>query len=152
MEIDGVLKSWAVPKGLPQNPSERRLAVETEDHPIGYALFEGVIPAGEYGAGTVMVWDMGTYENQCRTRNRKPQSIEAGYRQGHLSFKLHGKKLEGEFALIKRSHSPTSRQWLLIRKKDQPDLPNLERMNTSVLSGRRMEDIKKNASEKGEEA
>ncbi|MEP6601612.1 MAG: DNA polymerase ligase N-terminal domain-containing protein [Nitrospirota bacterium] len=107
LEMDGVLKSWAVPKGPSLDPAVRRLAMAVEDHPIDYADFEGIIPEGEYGGGTVMVWDRGTYipENQMTSDSRK----------GELKFTLQGSKLKGSWVLVRTS----GRQWLLIKHRDQ---------------------------------
>ncbi len=107
LEADGVLKSWAVPKGPSLDPAAKRLAMEVEDHPVEYGSFEGIIPAGEYGGGTVMLWDTGTYE---------PETDDVGkaLRAGELRFTLHGKKLKGGWVLV---HTD-SRRWLLIKRKD----------------------------------
>jgi bifunctional non-homologous end joining protein LigD len=113
LELDGVLKSWAVPKGPSLDPAEKRLAVQTEDHPIAYGGFEGTIPAGQYGAGKVLVWDRGSW--QPRDDPRK------GLRQGKLVFTLQGRKLRGRWALIKLKQSSRSSgagEWLLIKEKD----------------------------------
>jgi len=111
LELDGVLKSWAVPKGPSLDPSERRLAVEVEDHPLDYADFEGVIPKGEYGGGTVLVWDRGTWEPVGDPR--------AGYAKGHLEFVLHGDKLHGGFVLVRLKDREGDRHnWLLIKRHD----------------------------------
>jgi bifunctional non-homologous end joining protein LigD len=108
LEADGVLKSWAVPKGPSLNPADKRLAMQVEDHPIEYGGFEGVIPEGEYGGGTVMLWDTGTYE---------PETDDVGkaLRVGELRFSLHGKKLKGGWVLVRTG----GRKWLLIKRKDQ---------------------------------
>lgn len=95
LEVDGVLKSWVVPKGPSMNPKDKRLAIEVEDHPLSYAHFEGVIPEGNYGAGTVEIWDSGTYAYVGNNRN-----ISAAIKNGILEFKLHGHKLKGLFVLI----------------------------------------------------
>ncbi len=116
LELDGVLKSWAVPKGPSTDPEVRRLAVHVEDHPLAYATFKGVIPKGNYGAGRVKIWDHGTYEaahtislEECK------KNLRAGLKKGHISFVLHGKKLQGEFALIQMKGS---KNWLLVKKHD----------------------------------
>lgn len=108
LEVDGVLKSWAIPKGPSLDPKVRRLAMQVEDHPVDYADFEGVIPEGEYGGGTVMVWDYGTY---------KPENGDdpaQALRKGELKFSLNGKKLKGSWVLVRTR----DRQWLLIKHKD----------------------------------
>ena len=107
LEADGVLKSWAVPKGPSLDPKVRRLAMQVEDHPVDYADFEGVIPEGEYGGGTVMVWDRGTWEPEV-------EDVEKALAKGDLKFKLNGKKLRGSWVLVRMR----SRQWLLIKHRD----------------------------------
>jgi bifunctional non-homologous end joining protein LigD len=107
LEEDGVLKSWAVPKGPSLDPRDRRLAMAVEDHPLDYADFEGVIPEGQYGGGTVMVWDSGTWEADG--------DVTAGLREGELRFTLHGRKLRGAWTLV-RTHD---RSWLLIKRRDR---------------------------------
>ena len=109
LEADGVLKSWAVPKGPPMDPSVKRLAMQVEDHPVDYADFEGVIPEGEYGGGTVMVWDYGVYAPE------NVQRVSDGLRKGDLKFVLLGKKLKGSFVLVRTRE----RQWLLIKHRDE---------------------------------
>src|SRR5438552_18575978 len=115
LEMEGVLKSWAVPKGPSYDPSMKRLAMMTEDHPYDYAAFEGVIPAGNYGAGNVIIWDNGTWE-----------FIEPGddpvkaLQQGKLTFRLYGKKMFGEWALVKiKGRSPKGNEWLLLKHRDK---------------------------------
>lgn len=108
LEVDGVLKSWAVPKGPSLDPKVKRLAMQVEDHPVDYADFEGVIPEGEYGGGTVMVWDYGTYEPE------NTDDVAAALRKGELKFSLNGKKLKGSWVLVRTR----DRQWLLIKHKD----------------------------------
>lgn len=115
LEIDGVLKSWAVPKGPSLNPKDRRLAVEVEDHPLSYADFEGSIPKGNYGAGTVVVFDSGTYD-LVAAKNEK--EFLKQWKEGSIKFELHGEKLKGEFALVRmKGDDPTN--WLLIKHKDE---------------------------------
>jgi bifunctional non-homologous end joining protein LigD len=108
LEVDGVLKSWAVPKGPSLDPSVRRLAMQVEDHPVDYAKFEGVIPEGEYGGGTVMVWDYGTYKAE------ETKDVSQALRKGELKFSLNGKKLKGSWVLVRTR----DRQWLLIKHRD----------------------------------
>ncbi|MEV7878061.1 DNA polymerase ligase N-terminal domain-containing protein [Streptomyces microflavus] len=124
LEVDGVLKSWAVPRGPSENPSDRRLAVETEDHPLEYREFEGVIPHGESGSGTVIVWDQGTYEPLGHDQEGEAVSFSASLALGHATFWLHGAKLHGEFALtrFRVGDEPESRgqeAWLLIKANDR---------------------------------
>ena len=107
LEADGVLKSWAVPKGPSLDPTVKRLAMQVEDHPVDYAKFEGVIPEGEYGGGTVMVWDYGTYEPES-------DDVSAALRKGELKFALDGQKLKGSWVLVRTR----DRQWLLIKHRD----------------------------------
>jgi bifunctional non-homologous end joining protein LigD len=112
LELAGVLKSWAIPKGPSMNPADKRLAVMVPDHPVAYIDFEGIIPAGEYGAGPVVVWDAGTWEPIERGR---PEGQLAA---GKLAFVLHGRKLRGAFALA-RFGGRTGKDWLLMKKKDE---------------------------------
>lgn len=118
LEVDGVLASWAVPKGPSTDPREKRLAVRTEDHPIDYARFEGRIPEGEYGAGTVIVWDTGGYENLSR-RNDEEIPLSEALRAGHAKVKLFGKKLRGGYALIHTRMRGDDRNWLLVKEADK---------------------------------
>src|SRR5712691_8086310 len=98
LELDGTLKSWAVPKGPSLNPGDKRLAIMVEDHPLDYRTFEGVIPEGNYGAGTVMLWDEGTYDVPGTDAAQTEYAVDEGLRQGRLHIVLHGKKLKGEFS------------------------------------------------------
>jgi len=109
LEADGVLKSWAVPKGPSMDPAVKRLAMQVEDHPVDYANFEGVIPEGEYGGGTVMVWDNGIYAPE------KDESVSKALAKGELKFAVLGKKLKGSFVLVRTR----DRQWLLMKHKDE---------------------------------
>jgi bifunctional non-homologous end joining protein LigD len=137
LEVDGVLKSWAVPKGPSLNPSDKRLAVMTEDHPLDYAKFEGTIPKGNYGAGEVIVWDEGTFEPEGSMSAR--DQIE----RGELKFKLHGQKLNGSFVLVKlrwsRSGKP-GKDWLLIKHRDEfaEEHWDMAQHSESVLTGRQI--------------
>jgi DNA ligase D-like protein (predicted 3'-phosphoesterase) len=101
LQVADVLKSWSVPKGPSADPSDKRLAVPTEDHPLEYEEFEGVIPAGEYGGGTVIVWDHGTYEPLSHDRRGRPVDFAESLAHGHARFRLHGAKLRGEYALTR---------------------------------------------------
>jgi bifunctional non-homologous end joining protein LigD len=137
LEIDGVLKSWAVPKGPSLNPDDKRLAMETEDHPLDYASFEGVIPKGNYGAGPVMVWDAGYFETSG--------DLHAMLQKGDLKFTLHGEKLKGEFALvrIKSPQDPKGKPWLMIKHRDEAADPHwrVDQHDGSVLTGRTLAEI-----------
>jgi len=112
LEVDGVLKSWAVPKGPSLDPRDKRLAIETEDHPIEYASFEGAIPEGQYGAGSVVVWDRGPYLNMTQ-KDGQEISMGQALHSGHATFWLGGKKLKGGYALTR-----TKRGWILVKMKD----------------------------------
>lgn len=118
LEADGVLKSWAVTKEPTLDPSIKRLAVEVEDHPLGYATFSGDIPEGEYGAGHVDIWDHGTYRNIMLDKP-EPMTIAEGIEAGHLEFELHGEKLHGKFAMILMKDRGPKHNWLLIKMKDE---------------------------------
>ncbi|MBS1594471.1 MAG: DNA ligase [Bacteroidetes bacterium] len=117
LEMEGVLKSWAVPKGPSLNPDDKRLAMMVEDHPYDYKDFEGNIPEGNYGAGNVIVWDTGTYTTYDGDSDEK--SLLAGLKKGHITFILHGKKLKGEFALIKIRGGRQENAWLLVKADDK---------------------------------
>ncbi len=144
LEIDGVLVSWAVPKGPSLDPRDKRLAIQTEDHPLAYADFEGVIPEGNYGAGTVMVWDTGTYEN-IKHKDGELVSMAACLADGQIEVMLRGKKLQGAYALIKTQwREGSKKQWLLMKMKDEyVDARRniLTSEPNSVLTGRTMTQI-----------
>ncbi len=147
LEVDGVLKSWAVPKGPSLDPRVRRLAVATEDHPMDYADFEGVIPEEEYGGGTVLVWDAGTYRNRSRDGNNRPMSASRALDAGRLSFELWGRKLSGGWALVRMDHDDRGgrAQWLLIKERDDAADARRNPVSTeprSVLSGRTIGEIR----------
>jgi bifunctional non-homologous end joining protein LigD len=119
LEMEGVLKSWAVPKGPSLNPADKRLAMMVEDHPYNYKDFEGVIPEGNYGAGIVEIWDKGTYTPIEEAEPGKEEKLLlAGLKSGNLKFILKGKKLQGEFALVKLKNSEDN-AWLLIKHRDK---------------------------------
>lgn len=113
LETDGVLKSWAVPKGPSMNPKDKRLAVQVEDHPLDYAGFEGVIPEGNYGAGTVEIWDNGTYAYTGKLRD-----MDEAIKHGVIEVELHGHKLKGLFDLVRTDMDDKKNNWLLIKKND----------------------------------
>jgi len=144
LEINGVLASWAVPKGPSLDPAVKRLAIRTEDHPIEYANFEGVIPEGQYGAGTVMVWDKGTYSPDGDL------SSERQLAKGEIKVVLHGKKLRGGFVLLcpgRPLADPGSKtRWLLIKRRDDYADPSWQiedpALNRSVKTGRTLKEIK----------
>lgn len=115
LEIGGVMPSWAVPKGIPTDPADRRLAMMTEDHPIDYASFEGTIPKGQYGGGTVMIWDYGTYEN---LRN---VSMQDALNHGKIEVFFEGKKIKGAYALIHTGKGDQEKRWLILKMKHEPE-------------------------------
>ncbi len=110
LEVAGVLKSWAIPKGPSMNPADKRLAVQVEDHPLEYGDFEGIIPQGNYGAGPVLIWDSGTVESEG--------DPESGWRSGKLTFTLRGQKLKGHFSLVLMKGRGAGKNWLLIKGQD----------------------------------
>ncbi|MDQ0105681.1 DNA ligase D-like protein (predicted 3'-phosphoesterase) [Chitinophaga terrae (ex Kim and Jung 2007)] len=118
LEVDGVLKSWAVPKGPSMNPADKRLAMEVEDHPYDYKDFEGTIPAGNYGAGTVYIWDKGTFELLRGDGDFDKEALKE-IKDGDLKIVMKGKKLKGEFALVKMKGGREANAWLLIKHKDK---------------------------------
>lgn len=125
LEMDGVLKSWAIPKGPSMNPAEKRLAVMVDDHTLAYGDFEGIIPQGRYGAGEVVIWDRGTYE----WLERKAES---------LTFSLNGKRLKGAFAMVKlKGPRTTGTEWLLMKKSDQDANPSFTLESALTLSKRK---------------
>jgi bifunctional non-homologous end joining protein LigD len=139
LESGGVLRSWAVPKGPSLDPAEKRLAVEVEDHPLDYAGFEGVIPEGEYGAGTVIVWDRGTYRTQGTA------SFEEMLEKGAVKVALAGEKLSGGFALVRTRFGGRKNNWLLIKEKDAHARPGTDvtvEKPRSVLSGKDVDEVR----------
>ena len=118
LEAYGVLWSWAVPKGPSMDPADKRLAVEVEDHPLEYAGFEGEIPEGQYGAGTVRIWDQGRYDN-ILAEKEEPLSLAQAKAQGRLEVRFHGQRLRGGFALIKMRGPGRENAWLLVKMRDE---------------------------------
>jgi DNA ligase D-like protein (predicted 3'-phosphoesterase) len=142
LEVEGVLKSWAVPKGPSTDPREKRLAVQTEDHPLEYADFEGVIREGEYGAGTVLVWDAGTYRN-LKEDSEEPMSMSEATEKGHVTVWLEGEKLRGGYALTRFRKSKKD-NWLLVKMDDEESDARRNPTNTepeSVVTGRTIEEV-----------
>ena len=138
-----VLKSWAVPKGPSTDPDEKRMAQPTEDHPLDYADFEGEIPEGEYGAGTVILWDTGTYKNIREEKEDDSKDIEESYKDGKIEIWLEGEKLKGGYALIKMKGRE---QWLLIKMKDDKADARRNPISTekeSVKSGKTLKELQK---------
>ena len=154
LEMDGVMRSWAVPKGPSLDPKIRRLAMEVEDHPIEYNEFEGIIPAGEYGGGTVMLWDEGTYEPDERGRGETAEdAVIRGHREGKLSITFHGQRLSGSFALVRTDtvEGGVRSKWLFFKHRDASADPATDitaEVTTSVVSGRTMEEIAEGKGEK----
>jgi bifunctional non-homologous end joining protein LigD len=141
LELDGVMKSWAVPKGPSYDPSARRLAMEVEDHPIAYNRFEGTIPKGEYGGGTVMIWDRGTYDAEG---GGGAEELRRGYERGSLKLVFEGARMQGSWALVRMRRERGRAQWLLIKHRDRHarrtgDIVSDE--TTSITTGRTMEEI-----------
>lgn len=144
LELDGVMKSWAVPKGPSLNPAHKRLAMQVEDHPVEYNTFEGTIPRGEYGGGTVMVWDRGTYRpDEPMQGESDADAVRRGLRAGKLSFTFHGERLRGSFALVRTDGGPKPK-WLLLKHRDADAAAGreiTEEVLTSVATGRTMDEI-----------
>lgn len=154
LELNGVMPSWAIPKGPSLDPAFKRLAMKTEDHPLDYRYFEGVIPAGEYGGGTVMVWDEGSYlpeietapgiRMQIKDKKEGEKAMKNGLEKGEIKFYLKGQKLNGSFALVKiKGFSKTKESWLLIKHKDKYAKVNYDAkdFNFSAKSGKTLEEI-----------
>ncbi|KPK10918.1 MAG: DNA ligase [Myxococcales bacterium SG8_38] len=146
IEVEGVLKSWAVPKGPSTDPREKRLAVATEDHPLSYADFEGVIPEDEYGAGTVLVWDAGPYKNITEDDDGNEIPIKKALKKGTVEIWLEGKKLRGGYALVHSKMRGDRKNWLLVKMKDDQADARRNPVSTepkSVLSGRTLKQVRK---------
>lgn len=147
LEVDGVLRSWAVPKGPSTDPREKRLAIPTEDHPLAYADFEGTIPEGEYGGGTVMVWDKGSYRNLAE--EEKGKSMQESLKDGHVLVWLEGEKISGGYALIRTGKKDQKdARWLLVKMDDDAADARRNPVSTqpdSVVSGMSMDEIAEEA-------
>jgi len=147
IEVEGSLASWAVPKGLSTNPKDKRLAIRTEDHDRDYAKFEGVIPPSEYGAGTVIVWDRGSYENITEV-NGETVDISSALGNGHAVIRLHGEKLSGGYAL-QRMRRGDDEQWLIIKTADEHADARRNPVSTqpeSVKSGKTIKEVARDES------
>lgn len=146
LQVGDVLCSWAVPKGPSTDPSEKRLAVPTEGHPLEYAGFEGVIPEDEYGGGTVLVWDAGPYRNLKTDDDGEPLPMEDQLDDGHATFWLQGEKLTGGYALTRTGMSDDEERWLLVKMDDDEADARRNPVSTeprSVLSGRTLDEIRR---------
>ncbi len=151
LEIDNTLKSWSVPKGPSTDPSVKRMAIPTEDHPLSYADFEGVIPQGEYGGGTVMIWDTGTIESNKKDEDGNIISLEDSFKAGSVEVTLHGKKLTGGYNLVEMKGGKMKGNWLLMKQDDAEADARRNPVSTqakSVVSGRTLKQIEKEESEK----
>ena len=146
LEMEGVLKSWAVPKGPSTDPSVKRLAMMVEDHPFDYRNFEGIIPKGQYGGGTVIIWDEGTYEPAGEDRTNKKEAEKLLLKElhhGKIVFNLYGKKLQGEYALVKSSYQGEN-SWLLMKVKDKyAKTTDITAKDKSVVSGKTIAQMEK---------
>ena len=146
LEVEGALASWAVPKGPSLDPRDKRLAMRTEDHPLDYLEWEGVIPKGEYGAGEMIVWDRGVFENISETRSGRKLELAEAIDAGDVKVFLLGEKVKGAYALVRTSDPGEREKWLLIKKKDEG--ADARRRPTSsrpesVLSGRTIEELRR---------
>jgi DNA ligase D-like protein (predicted 3'-phosphoesterase) len=146
LEVDGVLASWAVPKGPSLDPRDKRLAMRTEDHPLEYLEWEGVIPKGEYGAGPMIVWERGVFQNISETRSGRPMELREAIEKGDVKIFMLGEKIKGAYALVRTSDPGEREKWLLIKKRDEG--ADARRRPTSsqpesVLSGKTIEDLLK---------
>jgi DNA ligase D-like protein (predicted 3'-phosphoesterase) len=142
LEVRGVLRSWAVPKGPSTDPRHKRLAMAVEDHSLSYARFEGVIESG-YGAGTVIVWDIGSYENVTE-RDGRTVPITRALKEGHAVVELHGEKLRGGYALTRVGDNGSRERWILVKTRDSEANARRNPVSTqpeSALTGRSIEDV-----------
>lgn len=148
LQVGDVLTSWAVPKGPSMDPSEKRLAMRTEDHPLSYGNFEGVIPEGEYGGGTVMIWDRGSFRNLREEKEEDGASMEESLSEGKVEVWLEGEKLEGGYVFIRTGKDDDGEKWLLKKMDDEKADARRNPISTeprSVQSGKTIEEIEKEA-------
>jgi DNA ligase D-like protein (predicted 3'-phosphoesterase) len=153
LEVDGVLASWAVPKGPSLDPRDKRLAMRTEDHPLQYLEWEGVIPEGEYGAGPMIVWDRGVFQNISETRRGEPMELDEAIAKGDVKLFMLGEKIRGAYALVRTGPPSDRERWLLIKKRDEG--ADARRKPTSsqpesVLTGRTIEQVLDEEAEPGQ--
>lgn len=144
LEIDNTLKSWSVPKGPSTDPSVKRMAIPTEDHPIAYADFEGTIPKGQYGGGTVMIWDHGTIESNKKDEDGNIISLEDSFNEGSIEVTLHGKKLKGGYNLVEMKGGRMKGNWLLMKQDDDEADARRNPVSTetkSAVTGRSLKEI-----------
>ncbi|MGB7786351.1 MAG: DNA polymerase ligase N-terminal domain-containing protein [Salinimicrobium sp.] len=144
LEIDNTLKSWSVPKGPSTDPSVKRMAIPTEDHPIAYADFEGTIPEGEYGGGTVMIWDKGKIESNKKDDEGNHISLEESFKEGSIEVVLQGKKLQGGYNLVKMKGGKMKGNWLLMKQDDEHADARRNPVSTeskSAVTGRSLDEI-----------
>jgi DNA ligase D-like protein (predicted 3'-phosphoesterase) len=145
LEDEGALKSWAIPKGPSLDPRDKRLAMPTEDHPLEYIDFEGVIPKGEYGAGPVIIWDRGVYENRSVDKRGREISVSEAVELGSVKVYLHGQKISGGFGLVRMGSKPGEREsWLLVKERDSEADARRKPAKTqpeSVVSGRTLKQV-----------
>ena len=153
LEVDGVLASWAIPKGPSLDPRDKRLAMRTEDHPLQYLEWEGVIAEGEYGAGPMIVWDRGVFQNISETRGGQPMELADAIEKGDVKLFMLGEKIKGAYALVRTGPPSDREKWLLIKKRDEG--ADARRKPTSsqpesVLSGRTIEQVLEEEAEPGQ--
>jgi DNA ligase D-like protein (predicted 3'-phosphoesterase) len=153
LEVNGVLASWAVPKGPSLDPRDKRLAMRTEDHPLEYLEWEGVIPKGEYGAGPMIVWDRGVFQNISETRSGQPMELGEAIENGDVKIFMLGEKIKGAYALVRTGPAGERERWLLIKKRDEG--ADARRRPTSsqpesVLTGRTIEQLLKEEGDSGQ--
>jgi len=153
LEVDGVLASWAIPKGPSLDPRDKRLAMRTEDHPLEYLEWEGVIEEGQYGAGPMIVWDRGVFQNISETRRGEPMDLQKAIEVGDVKIFMLGEKIKGAYALVRTGPAGEREKWLLIKKRDEG--ADARRRPTSsqpesVLSGRTIEQVLEEESEPGQ--